>query len=90
MALTRPDDGIASYYPPLAINWFAYDLFSSSLAIPSDLAEVLSDADLAAITDVIDEALKTVYPALQITRYKTWTHHAPNTFDQVTVQEATG
>ncbi|MFF3324978.1 hypothetical protein [Streptomyces sp. NPDC002889] len=90
MALTPPDDGVASYYAPLTLYWFADDLFSSSLAIPWDMAEVLSDADLAAIVDVVDNALKAAHPTLRISRHKTWTPQAPSSFDQVTVQEASG
>ncbi|MDH6610340.1 hypothetical protein M2164_005975 [Streptomyces sp. SAI-208] len=88
MSLTPPPDGTATYNAPLTIRWSAYDLFTSSLTIPVDLADVLSDSDLDAITAVVDNALKTRFPTLHVSRYTSWTSSAPNTFDQVTVQEA--
>ncbi|MFF7329634.1 hypothetical protein [Streptomyces sp. NPDC008150] len=89
MALTPPADGTATYAAPVTVNWFAYDLLSTQLTIPSDLADALTDDAFAALINVVDQALVAKYPTLRITRYTSWTHGAPNDFDSTVIQEAT-
>lgn len=88
MALTPPPDGTATYAPPVNIHWYAYDLFATDLQISGDLANVLSDSDLAAINDIIDSAVRTAYPTLYITRSISWTPSTPPAGGEVVVQEA--